>query len=308
MLMGVEEPKEGEEDEKSKVSDLLQNRLSIPRPKIERAVRMGASVGKYPRPILVSFKHIDQRFQVWYKKGELNKDQTHKLWLQEDLPKPLRNELNTLLKVQKRAKLLPEKYPDVKIKDFRIKIQGRFYRASELEHLPDDLKPSRSTTPQNEHAVVFFGRSSPLSNHHLCNIIIAGRSFTCVEHFLAWQRANIAKDHPSADDVLHMKDPSEHKRTLNALRDKNPDQWEETVENVLLVALRAKFQQNDSLKKFLCNTHPRRIGEASLNTKWGIGMSLTCDDVLDTTKWNVEGNRLGKALEKVRGELLQSQE
>lgn len=306
MLMGVEEPKE-EEDDKITVPDLLQKRLNIPRIKIDMAIRMGTSPGKYPRPILISFKHMSQRFQVWYKKGELNKDQEVKLWLQEDLPKSLRNELNILLRVQKKAKTLADKYPDVKIKDLRIRVQGNFYSVKDLELLPDDLKPSKSSTPQNENTVVFFGRSSPLSNHHLCKIDIAGRSFTCVEHFLAWQRANVAKDPTLADEVLNMKDPSEHKKTLNALKGKNPEDWEETVENVLLTALRAKFKQNRKLREFLCDSYPRKIGEASLNVKWGIGMSLTNADVLDTTKWNENGNRLGKALEVIREELLQEQ-
>lgn len=63
--------------------------------------------------------------------------------------------------------------------------------------------------------------------------------------------------------------------------------------------------KNGGLRKFLCDTYPKRLGEASLNLKWGIGMSLTNDDVLDTTKWKEEGNRLGKALEVVREELRQ---
>lgn len=241
MLMGVDELKEGE-DEATKVAELLQKRLNIPTLKIEMAIHMGPTAGKYPRPILITFKHIKQRFQVWFKKGDLNKDQETKLWLQEDLPKPLRADLNALLKVQKRAKSLSDKYTDVKIKDFKIRVQGQFYNAQELELLPDDLKPSTSTTPQNDKAVAFFGRSSALSNHHICKFIIAERSFSCVEHFLAWQRANVAEDKTLAAEVLTMKDPSDHKKTLNALRDKNPDRWEETVENVLLTALRAKFK------------------------------------------------------------------
>lgn len=306
MLLGVEECKEGEDD-KTKVTEILQSRLNIPRIKLEMVVRMGASTGKQPRPILMTFSNLPQRFQVWYKKGELNKDQEQKLWLQEDFPKPLRNEMNALLKIQKKAKSIPDKYPDVKIKDFKIKIQGRFFSAQQLESLPDDLKPSRNATPQDDEAVVFFGRASPLSNHHICEITIAGRNYTCVEHFLAWQRANVAEDKALAQEILQMKDPSEHKRALNSLRENKAEEWEETVKSVLLAALRAKFKQNNSLKTFLCSTHPKKIGEASLNTKWGIGMSLTNKDVLDKTKWNVEGNRLGKALERVRNELLQGQ-
>lgn len=306
LLLGLEEPGE-EGDERSKIADTLQERLKIQRPKIETAFRMGATAGKSPRPLLITFSTLPQRFQVWNSKGELNKDQENKLWLQEDLPKPLRDEMSALIRVQKKAKSLPDKYPNVKIKDFRIRIQGRFYKAHELDLIPDDLKLSNIATPRSEEAVVFFGRSSPLSNHHICNINIAKRTFTCVEHFLAWQRANIAEDKVLANSVLDMKDPSEHKKVLNSLHDKATEQWEETVENVLLVALRAKFKQNEHLKKFLCETHPRKIGEASYNTTWGIGMALNNENVLKTDKWNTEGNRLGKALELVRGELLQVQ-
>lgn len=306
LLLGMEESGE-EGDERSNIADVLHERLKIPRPKIETAFRMGATMGKSPRPLLITFSTLPQRFQVWNSKGQLNKDQERKMWLQEDLPKPLRDEMSALLRVQKKAKSLPEKYPNVKIKDFRIRILGQFYKAQELDQVPDDLKLYNIATPRSDNAVAFFGRASPLSNHHLCKIVIDKRAFTCVEHFLAWQRANKAGDKALANEVLNMKDPSEHKKVLNSLHDKTPDKWEEVVENVLLVVLRAKFKQNANLKKFLCETHPRKIGEASINATWGIGMPLNNEDVLNTGKWNAEGNRLGKALEMVREELLQEQ-
>lgn len=309
ILMGLEESEE-EGDERSSIATTLQQRLKIPAPKIEMTYRIGATKGKSPRPVLIRFATMPQRHKVWYKKGEINKDQDNKLWLQEDLPKALRDDLNVLQKIQKCAKSLENKYPDVKIKDFQLKIEGKLYSAKELHLLPDELKPAAISTPQNAEAVAFFGRSSPLSNHHLCQFVIAGRTFNCVEQFLAWQRANVAEKRQLADQVLHMKDPSEHKRTLNALRDTHKDKWEETVDNVLRVALKAKFSQNPELKKFLCHTHPKKIGEASLDTKWGIGLSLKHPDVLDTDKWNQEGNgngnRLGKALEYLRAVLLQN--
>lgn len=152
MLMGLEElDKDGDEIER--IATLLQSRLNIPKPNIIQSIRMGAVKGKAPRPILVTFANFPQKLLVWYKKSQLNKDQPQKLWLQEDLPKPLRTELNALLKVQRKAKSLPKKYPDVKIKDYQIKVNGRFYKASELDQLPQDLQPFRTS-----HAPI--GRSS----------------------------------------------------------------------------------------------------------------------------------------------------
>lgn len=49
MLMGLEEPTEGEDDERKRVADLLQNRLGVPRPKFDMAFRMGASTGNKPK-------------------------------------------------------------------------------------------------------------------------------------------------------------------------------------------------------------------------------------------------------------------
>lgn len=303
----LEEIKDGEsEDEQSKVATTLQKRLQIPLPKIEISYRMGANLGKSPRPIHITFTTLPQRHKVWSKKSQLNKDQTDKLWLQEDLPKSLRSDLNALLKIQKRAKSLKDRYPDVKIKDFKIRLNGIFYDAQNLHLIPDELKLSTISTPQNDEAIVFFGRSSPLSNHHLCQFTIAGKTLTCVEHYLAWQRAINADDGALAESVLTMEDPSEHKRVLNSMRASNPEKWEEPVENILKVALNAKFFQNPALRTFLSETHPRKIGEASLDTKWGVGLFLKHPDVLNTEKWNQEGNRLGKALKSLRNEFLQS--
>lgn len=51
ILMGLEEGEEGE-DEKSKVATSLQKRLSIPMPKIDKVFRLGATIGRNPRPVL----------------------------------------------------------------------------------------------------------------------------------------------------------------------------------------------------------------------------------------------------------------
>lgn len=74
-----------------------------------------------------------------------------------------------------------------------------------------------------------------------------------------------------------------------------------------MMALRAKFFQNRDLARFLMDTYPRLIGEASKNEVWGIGLSLDNKDVLDSSKWRKEGNLLGTSLAKVREELFDRQ-
>lgn len=74
LLLGLPES-EGGEDEKKTIATLLKNRLGIPLPKIDRVYRLGATVGKNPRPLLMTFPDLTYRYSVWNKKKDQEKDQ-----------------------------------------------------------------------------------------------------------------------------------------------------------------------------------------------------------------------------------------
>lgn len=102
--------------------------------------------------------------------------------------------------------------------------------------------------------------------------------------------------------ALYAADPVKAKAVLNALSKDHQQEWDNDVGDIILDALRAKFSQNVILKNCLCATGQREIGEASLNERWGIGMTLDSPDILDVSKWNVNGNLLGKSLMRIRQE------
>ena len=52
----------------------------------------------------------------------------------------------------------------------------------------------------------------------------------------------------------------------------------------------------------LIETGNREIGEASLDPKWGIGLSLSNPDTMAREKWTGD-NLMGKILMKIRNEL-----
>lgn len=181
VLMGLEEPEE-EGDEKECVKSTLQQRLSIPTPKIDSVYRLGARrPGQRPRPTLIIFSKVYSRKAVWYNKSKINDNQEVKLRLQEDIPPELRWELKILLKILRQAKSKPELYPDARIKDYRIIINGTSYGAYDEEFLPHDLRLSAIATPQSDEAVAFFGRASPFSNHFPCEFRADGLTFNCME-------------------------------------------------------------------------------------------------------------------------------
>lgn len=98
--------------------------------------------------------------------------------------------------------------------------------------------------------------------------------------------------------------PVQHKIILNILKNDCPDVWKEKVKGIILDAARAKFSQNDDLAEFLVGTQPLRIGEASRDVLWGVGIALENREVLDSTRWPQDGNLLGRTLEQVREELI----
>jgi len=61
------------------------------------------------------------------------------------------------------------------------------------------------------------------------------------------------------------------------------------------IAIEAKFDQNESLAKYLVDTGSAKLCEANTNKYWGIGVMLKSKDLGNRSKWQEE-NQLGKLL------------
>lgn len=307
ILLGLAELAE-DGDEKKNVLTILQNRLSIAAPQIDSVYRLGTKTeGKRPRPLMIMFSNWSSRCNVWFAKGKINENQENKLRLQEDLPPELRWELSILLKILRHAKSMPEAYPNARIKDYRIILNGTSYGVNDQDILPQDLQLAAIATPQSADAVAFFGRDSPFSNHFPCEFDFGGLSFNCMEQYLACQKAKLANNRALATKIMRAEDPADHKKALNQMKDAVPEKWKAKMEETLLKGLRAKFSQDEFLHKLLLSTYPRKLGEASRDPIWGTGIPLRDEKVLDVNEWNPEGNLLGKSLEAVREEFIPEQ-
>lgn len=110
------------------------------------------------------------------------------------------------------------------------------------------------------------------------------------------------------DDLIRRargaQDPVQAKRILTTLHGDHQEEWDNKIEELALDGLRAKFSQNLQLRDYLCATGNLILGEASPNTRWGIGMNLSDPDVLDSSKWLENGNLLGRSLMKLREEFI----
>lgn len=100
--------------------------MNLPKLTIDVVYRLG-TLGNRPRPLVVHFPNLVDRWAVWNKKGSIKYVEDQPVWLQEDLPKRLREDYRVLQRVAKAAKAFPDKYRDVKIKDYHIFINRKKY-------------------------------------------------------------------------------------------------------------------------------------------------------------------------------------
>lgn len=300
---------DGQKSTTDLVSHFLTATLCIKDITIRTAVRIGPEpVGQHPyiRPILVTFQQVNHRNKVWRKRQTItgeNDDQ--KIRIHADLPKVLREGIQLLYKVAKAASKLGS-YDSVKVFNYQLELNGKLYQPHQLEDLPMEIRPSTISSPRSDNALAFFSCSSILSNHFLSEFTLEDNKYYTMEQFLAAKRANFSDQPQMIQKALSARDPKQAKYILKALKEDRPQEWYDGVEEILLQGLRAKFGQNPDLKSFLVDTDHLMLGEASRDERWGIGMTLDDQQVLDITKWNPTGNLLGRALMKIREELTQT--
>lgn len=305
LVFGISESKSREED-RTAVLHFFSDKMAIKKPNIETLYRLGAIKANKSRPILVKFSDINERWDIWKKRSTIKHDPKKPVWIQEDLPRKLREDNRVLLRILKTAKSMTNTPHEVRIQDFQIVFNGNKYDINNLHRLPREISPKMAFTPYSDEVVVFFTKHSPFSNHFPCTFVVDTVTFNCVEQFLALQRAFLAKNKPLTHRVMGTNNPADHKSVLNILHKDQPEVWKEKSKSLIMSTLRAKFFQNRDLAQFLMDTYPRLIGEASKNEVWGIGLSLDSREVLDNTKWRKEGNLLGISLSKIREELFAS--
>lgn len=287
------------------VTSIFTKKMALKDIEVDVAYRLGKPGGDKPRPVLVRFPRLAPRQRVWFSKSKLKSNEdNNQIWINEDLPKAVKHAQRTFYRVLQKAKSMGARFEGAHIMGQSLIIDGKAYGEDGLESLPDVLRPSNLATLQSEKAVAFFGRFSPLSNHHPSPFYLENNHFSCMEQFLAWRRATLAGDQSLISKALSKADPVVYKGVLTKQRNSNSDEWSQQLEKIATDGLRAKFQQNPTLAHFLCLTYPKLIGEASLSKRWGTGFPLSHPDVLQSEKWPIKGNLLGRTLVTIRDELI----
>jgi ribA/ribD-fused uncharacterized protein len=97
--------------------------------------------------------------------------------------------------------------------------------------------------------------------------------------------------------------PKSVKTYGDKVKNAKEDEWAEKRDQVMAIALKAKFMQHPELKAKLLSTNDRPIGEANARDKyWGIGTGADTAKAKIPSKWPGK-NRLGQLLMDLRTEL-----
>lgn len=288
------------------VQNFLTETLKIPNMNIKDAYRIGQKTegdSGYSRPVNVIFRILAHRNKIWRNRVDITQENSdQKIRIQADLPKELREGMPMLYKAARAAAKIPE-LANTKIRNYQLEINDDIYQVTDLEDLPRQIRPSTLTSPRSDTHMVFFSKHAKLSNHFPSQFQVNDQIFGSMEHFLATRRAELSGNEDIMRKAQKIQDPIQAKHILNRLHNNHQEEWDSKVEDIAMEGLRAKFTQNPPLAKYLCNTGQLVLGEATTNRRWGIGMDLNNDDVLDHSKWLETGNLLGRSLMKLRTEL-----
>jgi ribA/ribD-fused uncharacterized protein len=126
------------------------------------------------------------------------------------------------------------------------------------------------------------------------------------EQYFMYMKAIIFGDYEIAEKILATKDPKKAKELGRIVRNYDDKVWNDMRYKVMVDANKAKYSQNEDLKKLITSDEFKGKGfvEASpVDKVWGIGLGEKDPLADDEKNWKGQ-NLLGKSLDEVREWLL----
>jgi hypothetical protein len=144
---------------------------------------------------------------------------------------------------------------------------------------------------------------SCLSQWYDCDFVVDGYIYHTAEQYMMCQKAKLFGDEDTFQRILQANHPNEFKSLGRLVKGFDQTIWDREKFNIVVEGNLAKFEQNESLKKFLLSTGDRILVEASpYDRVWGIGIGANDPDVENPYAWK-GNNLLGFALMEVRSRL-----
>lgn len=163
------------------------------------------------------------------------------------------------------------------------------------------VKVTKASQPLPE--IVFFVDGNDFSSGFEAPMQIDNVTFPTVEHYMQWSKAKMFGDAETQAKILKTKSTKSVRTYGDKVKEYKEDEWNGARDNLMKIAIKAKFSQHPELRAKLLETGDKLLAEANPREKyWTIGTSQTTSKAKDPTKWPGK-NRLGELLQELRNEL-----
>lgn len=139
-----------------------------------------------------------------------------------------------------------------------------------------------------------------LSNWYYSDFSIDDVEYTSMEQYMMYQKAIRFQDISIAEEILATQDVAQIKELGRSVSGYNDNIWSGVRQIVVYEGLKAKFAQNDNLRRQLVETKTAILAECAVkDCVWGIGLSMHDPNRLNLEQWRGK-NLLGYTLMMVR--------
>ena len=139
-----------------------------------------------------------------------------------------------------------------------------------------------------------------LSNWYYSDFSIDDVEYTSMEQYMMYQKAIRFQDISIAEEILATQDVAQIKELGRSVSGYNDNIWSGIRQIVVYKGLKAKFAQNDNLRRQLVGTQDAILAECAVkDCIWGIGLSMHDPNRLNLEQWRGK-NLLGYTLMMVR--------
>lgn len=305
VVRGISE--EGGDDCEQLVRTFMKEQLKfdnefISNVKFVRCHRLGGKdAGQtWSRPIIVRFFFFGDRRRVWAQRHQLA-NTTYSL--SENFCGQTEFNRKKLYPIYRAAKVLPAYSRKTTMVADRLILDSKSYDIDTIDQLPEAIHPRNYARKTDANTIVFGGVLSEydcFSNWSASPIKYEGNDYVSVEQAYMHVKAKDNGCPLAAKHVMYTNDSREIKEIGAAV--KGNHEWHKKKKDVMLQIVRAKFTQNEKLKKILLDSGNRKLGETGKDDFFSIGLPLTARNVLNSNNWKAQ-SQLGNILETVRSEL-----
>jgi ribA/ribD-fused uncharacterized protein len=272
-----------------------------PKVALSKLHRVGPYVKGQNRSVVVEFvRHSDVEL-ILNNRMQLPKD----IFVREDYPPEVESRRRVLRPILTKAKKRDTYKGKCRHRQDKLILKGKTYTVepiNNLDELPSDLCPRSAAEKGNDNVVVFFSQGSPFSNFHFAPFTKHNVKYTSNEQFIQASKAQLFEDDYTHAKIMQTTNPYDIKKLGKDVKNFVRQRWEQEAKAIATEGCLAKFSQNGHLLEALIKTDQKTIGEASKDSFWGVGKTLSDDTILNTDSWTGQ-NLLGKILMTVRQQL-----